>query len=298
MARSSSAALLHLNNNVESQPSGALAASLLGLPSVAHARSFQEPLLSLRIYLRLVDHHIAVSNAVRSNLLDLGVDDRRISVVADAIPVEDLALRSNPSAVMQEFSPAPGELRFGYFGRIVPWKGVLEFLRAAFAVMREEPLARAFVVGGVSDGDHNYMRSVESMILTSGFSDRIVMTGFRADIPQLMAFMDVVVHSSTEPEPFGMVLIEAMAARKPVVATKAGGPQDIVEEGETGFLVSPGSTAEMSAAILSLLQDPARSRAMGEAGFVRACERFGSAQSCRQVMAIYDRLLGNDDQEP
>ena len=291
VAREAGAGLLHLNNNVESQPSGALAAWLAGLPSVAHARSFQEPFLSLRIYLRLVDHHIAVSNAVRDNLLELGVAPDRISVVPDAVPVDLLAERSDPADLEREFDARPDEIRFGFFGRIVAWKGVLEFLHAAFEVMREEPRARAFIVGGVSDGDESYMRAVESQIMTSGFSDRIEVTGFRADVQRLMGFMDIVVHSSTAPEPFGMVLIEAMAARKPVVATRAGGPQDIVDDGETGYLVAPGSKDEMSAAILELIRDPGRARAMGEAGFARARARFGSDRSCRQVMDIYDRLL-------
>jgi glycosyltransferase involved in cell wall biosynthesis len=83
----------------------------------------------------------------------------------------------------------------------------------------------------------------------------IVLTGYRRDVSALMQLMDVVVHASITPEPFGMVLIEAMAMNKPIVATKMGGPLDIVEDGQSGILVLPGDAGEMAGAIITLLTD-------------------------------------------
>jgi glycosyltransferase involved in cell wall biosynthesis len=102
--------------------------------------------------------------------------------------------------------------------------------------------------------------------------------------------MDVVVHASIRPEPFGMVLIEGMLMGKPVVASKAGGPLDIVIDGETGFLVEPADPRSMAESILLLLQEPQLRESMGSKGRARIVEHFSSQRHAGQMAAIYERL--------
>ena len=92
-------------------------------------------------------------------------------------------------------------------------------------------------------------------------------------------------------EPFGIVLVEAMAAGKPVVATRTGGPLDIVEEGVTGLLVEAGDDKQLADAILELLGDPERAAAMGQAGRKRAEEHFDISRVVRQLYEVYDRVM-------
>ena len=105
-----------------------------------------------------------------------------------------------------------------------------------------------------------------------------------------MASLDILVQPSLR-ETFGRVLIEAMASRKPVIATRVGGMPEIVVDGESGLLVPPEDPPALAAAILSLLQDPAHVRAMGEAGRCRVEEHFSLPRRTRRLEAIYDAVL-------
>lgn len=291
LARSWRASLIHLNNNAESQLPGLLAARLAGIPCVAHARSFQRDRRSTRLHLSLADHHIAISTAVRDNLVELGVEPEEISVIPDGVRVEAMREAADPAGVRVEFDVPECQRVFGLFGRVVPWKGTLEFVEAACEVLQSDPRARAFVVGDPSDGEHDYYETVKRAVRESGVGDRVTLTGYRDDVASLMELMDVVVHASTSREPFGMVLTEAMALGKPVVATRGGGPDDIVTDGETGVLVRPGSPSSLARAIRRLLTDPERSARMGARGAERVERHFRSETSARRVAEVYDRLL-------
>lgn len=283
--------VVHLNNNLESQPAGILAARLLGVPCVVHSRSFQAPHWSLRAYDGLVAHHVAISGAVKQNLLDAGIPPGKVTVVHDGIDLDEFSGAADIAALRAEFGLHDGERTFGLFGRIVGWKGTREFVQAAAGVFRQVPLARAFVVGDVSDGSDAYLAEVRRLIRELGIEDRVVLTGYRRDVPALMKLMDVVVHASTEPEPFGMVLIEGMAMGKPIVATEGGGPDDVVLRGKTGLLVPRGDAAALGEAVAELLLDPARAAAMGRAGRERAEGHFTKERYADQVMRIYGGVL-------
>jgi len=291
MARRDEAALLHANNNVESQFPELLAARMAGRPAVVHNRSFQRPGRGLRRLLPLVDHHLAISTAIRDNLLELGARPEKISVVHDGVDIDAFRSAARPEVVREEFGIREDDILFGIFGRVTRWKGTMEFVQAAVGVLEQVPRARAFIVGDASDRTEAYFQAVDEFVRQSGLGDRIILTGYRDDVPSLMALMDVVVHASVDPEPFGMVLIEAMALRKPVVATRGGGPDDIVVEDETGLLVAPGSSAELREAILHLLRDAPRRERMGGKGLERARSRFSSERYADDVMSIYDRVL-------
>lgn len=282
---------VHLNNGFTSQPAGILAAKLLGVPCIAHTRGFVQVSPLARYYARLVDHHIAISTAIRDNLLEVGIEPDRISVVLDGVELSEFR-DAETSEVLKVELGIPAEARvFGIFGRIIRWKGIREFVLAAEKVLEAEPTAYAVIVGGVSDGSQAYHEEVVRLIETRGLAGRVIMTGYRTDIGSLMKAMDVVVHASIEPEPFGMVLIEAMAAGRPVVATRAGGPLDIIVAGQTGELVEPGDVDGMADAVLGLLRDPARARRMGREGARRAESLFGMDRYAAEVEAVYARTI-------
>lgn len=281
--------LVHLNNILGSQLAGILAAKLLRVPCVAHLRDFEEVDGMTRFYARLIDHHVAISSAIRQNLLDLGVPPEKISTVHDAIDAGS-APPGDGTDFQREFALPPATPVFGIFGRIVPWKGIAEFVQAAKKVCDAVPEATAFVVGHISDGDHNYLQEVKEQVKDLGLEKRIVFTGYRQDVTQLMNRMDVVVHASIRPEPFGMVLIEGMLMGKAVVATKAGGPLDIVIDGETGFLVAPADVQAMAEKIILLLTRPELRESMGAQGRARVVEHFSSERHAAKISAIYGRL--------
>jgi glycosyltransferase involved in cell wall biosynthesis len=104
--------------------------------------------------------------------------------------------------------------------------------------------------------------------------------------------MAIVIHASIDPEPFGMVVLEGMAMRKPVVGAGAGGVIEMVVEGVTGHTFPPGDSGVLAARLLDLLDDPAKARAMGEAGYQRVVKDFPLDRYASDVQACYDDILG------
>jgi len=282
--------LVHLNNIFGSQLAGILAAKLLRVPCAAHLRDFEEVHPITRYYARLIDHHVAISGAIHDNLRQLGVPEERITVVHDAINLTEFNPGVGCSHLLHEFSLSSGQPRYGIFGRVVDWKGIREFLHAARYVADQIPGAKGFIVGEHSDGNEAFVHEMRRLTSDLNLADDIVFTGYRQDVPELMKFMDVVVHASIRPEPFGMVIIEAMAMEKPVVATRGGGPLDIVIDGETGYLVSMGDPEALGRAIVTLLQQPGLARQMGWQGRSRAVEVFSANKSAAQIENIFQTL--------
>ena len=279
--------LVHLNNILGSQLSGILAARMLGVPCVAHLRDFEKSSLSTRIHARLIHHHIAISSSIRDNLLELGVPGEKISIIHDAIDLDEFNDAVDTGYLEKEFFVKPEHKLFGVFGRVIGWKGIKEFVLAAAKVIEANPNARAFVIGSPSDGGEEYFNEVVELTKSLGIERNIIFTGYRKDVPALMKLMDVIVHSSITPEPFGMVVIEGMAMERPVVATRGGGPIDIVADGETGFLVEMGESDEMAEKLLTLLKDEKLSSDMGRKGRARVELMFCKERYARQVEKVY-----------
>lgn len=289
LGRKHRVALVHLNNMFGCQLAGILAAKFLRVPCVAHLRDFEAVDPFTRFYARQIDHHVAISGAVRDNLRQLGVPDGRITVVHDALDLADF----QPAAeghLAEEFGLAPGQPTFGIFGRMVEWKGIREFILAALEVLENIPDARGFIVGGHSNGDESFSLAMQKFASDLGLKGKVVFTGFRKDVPALMGMMSVIVHASIRPEPFGMVIIEGMAMEKPVVATKAGGALDIVVDGETGLLVEMGDVKALGDAISALLGRHKLRRTMGLAGRARVEQQFTSRRYACQIETIYQSL--------
>jgi glycosyltransferase involved in cell wall biosynthesis len=281
---------VHLNNIMGSQLSGIITAKLLRVPCIAHLRDFEEVHPLTRFYGRLINRHIAISSAIRENLLQLGIPAERISLVHDGIELEPVLAEKSCSGLFNEFGLTPLSLRFGIFGRVTNWKGVSEFLLAAQRVVVAIPDARAFVVGSSSAESLGFLEEMKQLAVQLGIEKHVIFTGYRRDVSKIMQFMDVIVHASTKPEPFGMVLIEGMALGKPVVATRGGGPLDIIVDGQTGDLVDMGDVDGMARAVIDLLQEPERAKRMGKAGRERVEMMFSNVRYATQMEEIYQEI--------
>jgi len=159
-----------------------------------------------------------------------------------------------------------GKFVAGIFGRLTPWKGQ----HVAIDAIAKVPDVELLLVGEALFGEQDYADGLRRDADRLGVKDRVHFLGFRRDIPALMKAVDVVIHASTAPEPFGRVIVEGMLANRPVVATGAGGAVEIVEHGQTGLLVKPDSSDELSQALVQLKTNIAFSREIGHAGRQRA----------------------------
>jgi glycosyltransferase involved in cell wall biosynthesis len=160
----------------------------------------------------------------------------------------------------------------GLFGRITAWKGQKILIQA----LGRLPDVHALIVGDAlfTDEDHRYKRSLANLAEELGVSDRVHFTGFVPEILPFLKAVDLVVHSSVCPEPFGRVIVEAQLAGKPVIAAKCGAPVEIIEDGVNGILVNPGDPAALALAIETLLRDAALASGMAAKGQVSAAKRY------------------------
>ncbi len=280
--RSSGAAVVH-THAIAGQLYGGRAAAQADRPVVWHLHDRQETALTFdgvlhRLAARArVDVAIAVSAAV--------AESWRGRIPADRLDVIHNGVVSDPVAP----APRPAGPFVVWCGRLQQWKGTHVFLDVAAAVRRMVPDVRFAVVGGTVFGleagfPHALHRQAESL----GVSDVIEWVGHVTDARPWLAAADVVVHTSIQPEPFGLVIAEAMMQSRPVVAFRRGGPAEIIEDGRTGRLVPPDDVAAMAAAVSDLLTSSSRER-FGAAGRTRAMAVFSVDEMVRRVESAYDR---------
>jgi glycosyltransferase involved in cell wall biosynthesis len=207
------------------------------------------------------------------------------------VDFDTLRIEAPPTVTRDAFGVASTSPCFGIIGMLLPWKGHAVFLHAAQRVFERVPNARAFVVGAAPHGDKHYEGELRALAKDLGIADRVIFTGFRPDVPDVLKLLDVVVHASITPEPFGRVIAEAMAMRRPVIASSAGGPTEIIEDGRTGFLVPPRDHAAMADRVVALLTNPALAQKIAEAGFQEARDRFSADVHAQRVQRVYGMLL-------
>ena len=187
---------------------------------------------------------------------------------------------------------AEGDFAVGIAARLQRWKGQDVVLRAAASLLRARENARLLVIGGSLFGlEPEFAEELKRLAGTLGIADRVTFTGFRQDIPDCLAALDVVVHASVHPEPFGLALIEGMAAGTALVAADAGAVREIVTPGADGLLVPPGDHEALAVALLALYDDREMRWRLARAGERTARERFDVAVMTRRVEAVYAEIL-------
>jgi len=278
--------LVH-TNTLKAAIYGGVAGRLAGVPVVWHVRDriaddyLPRPAVSaIRFLARFLPSAIITnSNATRSTLAG-----RNGLVAVAASPVV-----YDPVTQRRAARPEPGHLCVGMIGRIAPWKGQDIFLRA-FAQAFPDGAERAVVVGGALFGESDFGDELAALTRQLGISERVEFTGHVDDISPYLDRLEVVVHASIIPEPFGQVVVEAMAAGLPVVASAAGGPLEIIRNDVDGLLVTPSDIDALADALRRLADDPALRNRLGERGRLRAAQ-FRPERIGPQVERIYRRLL-------
>lgn len=186
----------------------------------------------------------------------------------------------------------------GIVGRLQPWKGQHVFLEAAARVAPLHPDARFAVVGGAVMGweEADYPASLEQLAAERGISDRVHFAGHQDDVYAWFDALDVVVHASVD-EPFGLVVLEAMALGKPVVAARSGGPIEIVEHERTGLLASPTDPTEIATEVGRLLADPDLAEQLGRRAVLRA-DQLSEERAADSWTALITRVAGPTPKDP
>ncbi len=255
---------------------------------------------AFRLLLRWIPHYVIANSQATLETLKLPKRCRSTvvypCVTASAVPVDQSVTASGvyPEKIRMS-SCLRGEQSspvVTLIGRISPWKGQDVFIRAAVEVLKKFPDCRFQIVGSALFGEDALAAQLKELVATLGIADRVAFLGFRKNVPEIIAASDLLVHASTVPEPFGQVIIQAMAEGKPVVATRGGGVLEIVEEGKTGLLVPMKDVDAMAKAICEILANPARAAAMGRAGQQRFEEKFTIEKTVEEMRGVYAAVGG------
>ena len=288
-------------NSLKAAVYGGLAGRLAGVRVVWHVRDriaadyLPTPAVGLIRVLSYLFPTAIIANS-RATMLTLPrarTTLKRVLILGDATNAISIRQRDGVHVVYNaaEFSrlekhgsSANDELVFGLVGRLAPWKGQDVFLRA-FATAC--PIrGRAVLVGSAMFGEQAYEQSLHDLAHDLGISHRVDFVGFREDVPAELRKLDIFVHASVIPEPFGQVIIEAMAAGLPVIASGAGGPLEIIDSEVDGLFHRPGDAHDLASVMQRLANDPALRCRLGDAARV-SVERFRPETIAQDLMMIY-----------
>jgi glycosyltransferase involved in cell wall biosynthesis/peptidoglycan/xylan/chitin deacetylase (PgdA/CDA1 family) len=268
---------------------GRLAAASLHVPLVAtYHIDWPDRSLALHCYhlldrlnLHRFQRVIAVSDAIERSLRRTGLPGRKTGVIANGIDV-------SPFVSAQE-NKARKDLVIGVVGRLTPQKGHRYLLQAAPAIRQEFPNATFVFFGDGPEKDR-----LQQIALSLELDNSVVFAGQRSDMPAVYASIDLLVLPSVN-EGMPMTLIEGLAARRPVVATRVGDVPKVIRHNETGLLVEPGNPEALKAAIITLLSDPAKAEALAAAGQRWACENYSAGAMAVRYRRVYDEVLGKSE---
>ncbi|ACD16378.1 glycosyltransferase family 4 protein [Paraburkholderia phytofirmans] len=278
---------------------GALAGKLARRPVVWHLRDIVSPehfggkqLAIIKWCARLgLTHVIANSAASARAFAELTqFDEKRIDVVFNGISAAPFdALRTVPQATLRKRLGLPEDaFLVGSFSRLARWKGQHVLLEA----MVLNPQMHAVLVGAPLFGEDQYEIELHAFVAAHNLGGRVHFLGFQHDIAACMCAVDAVVHTSITPEPFGRVIVEGMLAQRPVVAARAGGVLEIIDDYENGVLCTPADAHGLADALAELRSNDELRNRLVRNGYQTALSRFGTATYVEGVERILKRVTG------
>ena len=283
--------LLHTHNS-RADVYGILAGRMAGvkrlMASIHGYQRYDEinPLFKIRgwILRAFSDRIITISDALKDLIAENeGIDRKKMDTVYYGL--EHLNLEEGGETVRGEFHLDPDAPLLVDVGRLIPVKSHDTLIRALKRIVPSFPNLRLFIIGdGMLKGE------LKELVRTLELEDHVVFTGYREDVPRFMKEADLFVFP-TLGEGFGLVLLEAMAFKKPIVATRVMSVPEIVEDGKSGLLVSPQNPEELADAILQLLSDKKRAESFGKRGFEILSSKFSVERMIGETERIYDQLL-------
>jgi len=247
---------------------------------------------NLRIAVNLANRFaslvIANSQASKTAFVQAGGHPDIIEVVYNGFDPKIYQTDESDIKKLQQHLGLEGKFVVGHFSRLAHWKGQHILIDA---LAKSPPQVTAILVGDALFGEQDYVQQLHQQVAKLGLENRVKFLGFRSDIPQLMSACDLVAHTSTSPEPFGRVIVEAMLCGKTVVAAKAGGAMELVEHGLNGFLVTPGETQELAQVITTCLQETELTATIANNARTTASERFDVAIINQQIAQLLSQRI-------
>jgi glycosyltransferase involved in cell wall biosynthesis len=240
---------------------------------------------------------ITPSVSVAEDLFTAGNRNLRIQAILNGIDLTQYSPEGNRLDLdkLSGLPAAPGgTVRIGLVATMARWKGHEVFLKA-IARLPPSLKVRAYVIGGPVYDTAGSQYGIDDLRETAKRvgAENVGFTGYVADTAGVMRALDIVVHASTSPEPFGLVIAEAMACGRPVIYSDAGGAKEIGTHGVNGLSHQPGNVKELAACIVTLINNPALRTQLGNAGHDVAVRRFNRTRLASEFVPVYQELSGS-----
>ena len=288
--------LLHLNDIVSVCRAGIMAARSTGIPAICHLRAMDTRSPYDRWLSRSLRGYICISQAVAAYHCQQGGKAEPYWVVYNGLDLAEYAATPAESQHIRQCVRAtlgytPDDFVVGCIGRLRPWKGQHVLLKAAALLAPQWPKLRVLIVGSPERHESDYDTALRALAAELGIRDIVTFAGFREDIPDLLRGMDLMVHASVSPEPFGRVIIESMAAGTAVLATDGGAIPEIVQDGVSGRLVPPNDVPAMAEGIAYAIEHPEARAGWAKMAREQVEARFALAHHVRGVQKVYEAIL-------
>jgi len=287
LARRREVAVIHTNTSVTL--GGSAASRLARIPHVWHVREIYSGFeRQWPVYRRLLLSADALPCVSRATCAQL-VGDERALVVHDGLPIAPS--RASRDVARAALGLPPDAFVCAILGRISTWKGQDVLIRALADPALADGGAIAFVAGDPWQGEERRLDELRALAAQLGVAERVRFSGFRADVENVYGAADVVCVPSTQPDPFPNAALEAAAAGCCVVAADHGGLPEMLDDGATGLLVTPGDPAALAGALARLRRDPELRERLGSAAAADVRGRFAPARLLERIQALYDEVI-------
>ncbi|MCG8488356.1 MAG: glycosyltransferase family 4 protein, partial [Chromatiales bacterium] len=212
--------LLHLNNSIIRNNNWIVAASMARVPCITHERGINEHYPAISKFLaKSLKSIISISNSVTDRLTSNGIAAEKIVTIHNGIDPDDVRLKVSDQDILQQLNIGSDFNVIGVIGNIKEWKGQEVAVRAMGKVVDVFPNTVCLLIGDTSKEDTYYQERLKSLITELGLESNIIFTGHVSNVPDYLNVLDIMLHTSIDPEPFGRVLIEAMSLSKPLIAS-------------------------------------------------------------------------------
>ncbi|MBW4468472.1 MAG: glycosyltransferase family 4 protein [Pegethrix bostrychoides GSE-TBD4-15B] len=275
---------------------GAMASYLSRRPLIYHLRDIISPdhfsatnrSLIINLANRFASLVIANSQASQAAFVAAGGHQEITKVVYNGFQPELYQYSSANRSELRQQLGLDTQFVVGHFSRISPWKGQ-HVLIEALQYCSED--VTAILVGDALFGEDQYVNQLHQRINELKLGNRVQTLGFRSDVAELMSASDLIAHTSTSPEPFGRIIVEAMLCRRPVIAAAAGGVVEIVKHGKTGWLSPPEDSRKLAELIMSCRNHPEQSARIANQAQVEVSQRFHIDTIRQQVRYLLQQVL-------
>lgn len=282
--------LVHLNNTVVRNHHWMLGAVLARVKCITHERGIEYIPRFSRFFVGKLSAVICISGCVQENLFKQGIAAKQLIVIHNGLDPDRVRAKADAAEIRQRHGIEPGSPIIGIIGNIKEWKGQDVVVRATARLRQRWPNIRCLLVGD-TEVDRVYEEHLRKQVVEQGLENNVIFTGYQPNVADYLNVMDVMIHASVLPEPFGRVLLEGMAMKKPVIGARGGAVPEIIVHGESGFMFKPGDDAELAQYVAGLLEDSSRAREMGEMGHKRAGQEFGIQKNVQKTQQLYASLF-------